>query len=64
MTENVSYKKCICDICEKTENISQSAILPKGWEHFTIGMKSYDVCIDCLAKVDMAIEDLREEALK
>lgn len=19
MTENVSYKKCICDICEKTE---------------------------------------------
>ena len=64
MTENVSYKRCICDICGKEEHIPQTLILPKEWEKIDIGRKSYDVCVDCLVKVDMAVEDLKEKYLK
>lgn len=60
MTENISYRKCTCDICGKIENVSISgSLLPKDWEHFAIGKKEYDVCLDCFVKVDMAIEDLQ-----
>lgn len=60
MTENISYRKCTCDICGKVAKTSISgSLLPKEWEHFTIGKKEYDVCIDCFVKVDMAIEDLK-----
>ena len=60
MTENISYKRCVCDICNKEEHVPQSLILPKEWEKINIGRKSYDVCVECLVKVDMAIEDLKE----
>ena len=59
MTEIVSYRRCKCDICGKVEDISASACLPKEWENFKIGKKSYDVCLDCFIKVDMVIEDLK-----
>lgn len=61
MTENISYRKCTCDICGKVAKTPISgSLLPKEWEHFTIGKKEYDVCLDCFVKVDMAIEDLKE----
>lgn len=60
MTENVSYKRCVCDICGKEEHISQGKILPKDWEIINIGRKTHDVCVNCLVKVDMAVEDLKE----
>ena len=60
MTENISYKRCVCDICDKEEHIPQLLILPKEWEKINVGKKSYDVCVECLVRVDMAIEDLKE----
>lgn len=30
--QNISYAKCNCDICGKEEHISQSSVLPKGWD--------------------------------
>lgn len=60
MIENISYRKCTCDICGKVAKTPISgSLLPKEWEHFTIGRKEYDVCLDCFVKVDMAIEDLK-----
>lgn len=64
MIENISYKRCVCDICGKEEKIIQPLMFPKDWEKFNIGKKTYDVCIDCFVKVDMAIEDLKEKHLK
>lgn len=64
MTENVSYKRCVCDICGKEEHISQSVILPKDWDRVITGRKTYDVCVDCLVEIDMAVEDLKEKHLK
>lgn len=60
MTENISYRKCTCDICGKIAKVSISGtLLPNDWEQFRIGKKQYDVCQDCFVKVDMAIEDLK-----
>lgn len=64
MTRNVSYKECVCDICGRVDAISMSAVLPKDWENFKIGMKAYDVCPWCFTEIDMAIEDLKEKHLK
>ena len=64
MTKNVSYKECTCDICGKVEHIPQSLILPKEWENFKLGQKSYDVCLDCFIKIDMAIEDIKDSYLR
>ena len=58
MTENISYKRCVCDICGKEEHIDNIKILPTEWSRAIIGRKTYDVCKECLVKVDMAIEDL------
>lgn len=59
MIEVVNYKKCTCDICGKVVNITENRNRPNSWERFEIGMKKYDVCLDCFIKVDMAIEDLK-----
>ena len=63
MIENISYKRCVCDICEKEEHIAQSARLPITWDEIVIGRKTYDVCVDCLAKIDITVEDLKEKYL-
>ena len=64
MTEKVCYKRCVCDICNKEEHIDHIKFLPKDWEKINIGRKTYDVCVDCLTEVDMAIEDLKDKHLK
>lgn len=61
MTKNISYKQCTCDICGKVEDIVTSLILPKEWDNFTIGNKTYDICPDCFMKINMTIEDLKDK---
>lgn len=63
MTENVSYKRCVCDICGKEERIPQSLILPKGWDKTFTGRYMYDTCIDCIAEIDTVVEDLKEKKI-
>ena len=64
MTEKICYKRCVCDICGKEEHIEPLKLLPADWEVINIGRKTYDVCVDCLTEVDMAIEDLKDKHLK
>lgn len=61
MTRNVSYKECVCDICNRVEYVAMSAVLPKEWKYVQIGMNTYDVCPWCLTAIDMAIEDIKEK---
>lgn len=60
MIENVSYKRCVCDFCKKEEHIHPLFIRPKEWDKINIKEESYDICNECIVKVDMAIEDLKE----
>lgn len=55
--ENVSYARCICDICEKEEHISQSLILPKGWETVKVGESKMELCEECVEKMKYYISD-------
>ena len=53
--ENVSYARCICDICEKEEHISQSLILPKGWETVKVGESKMELCEECFENMKLYI---------
>ena len=55
--ENVSYARCICDICEKGEYISQSLILPKGWKTVKVGESKMELCEECVEKMKYYISD-------
>lgn len=63
MTENISFKKCTCDICGRVQSCKQSQILPADWEKITV-IYSYDVCKDCLEKVSDYIKRLKQEENK
>lgn len=49
--ENISYAKCNCDICGKEEHISQSLILPKGWNEIKIDGAKLELCEKCNEKI-------------
>ena len=49
--ENISYARCICDICQKEEHILQSLILPEGWETVVVGEIKVELCEECVSKV-------------
>lgn len=49
--ENIAYARCICDICQKEEHISQSRILPEGWEAVKVGENKVELCEECVARV-------------
>ena len=55
MTENISYKKCICDFCKREVHIPQGLRIPIGWMIVDIG-KNYDICSDCYDKLVRKIE--------
>lgn len=57
MTENVSYKKCICDVCKKQTKIPMPLTLPKDWEIIEVGEK-YDVCAECYGKIKSIVEEM------
>lgn len=59
MTRNISYKECTCDICGKSENISQTLILPTLWQKVQIRSSIYDCCGACLDMIEDAIEELK-----
>lgn len=50
MVENVSYKRCTCDVCRKEQNIPTTSILPEGWKHIKIH-EECDICEECYSKM-------------
>ena len=49
--ENISYARCICDICQKEEHILQSLILPEGWETVKVGETEIELCEKCVSEM-------------
>lgn len=65
MTENITYKRCVCDICKREEHIEQSLALPTLWEHvqFGYGMNhgvNVDLCPTCLKKLEELCQNFKE----
>lgn len=58
MRENVSFAKCTCDFCKKEEKIAQSLILPKNWEKIKFQMKEYELCGECVGKMELYIDNM------
>lgn len=54
--ENISYAKCNCDICGKEEHISQSRILPKGWDEIKIDGAKLELCEECNDRIKYYIK--------
>ena len=46
MIENVSYKKCTCDVCGLTVDIMQRYELPTNWAKFTLRAPNTNAGID------------------
>ena len=60
MTKNVNYKECTCDFCGKKEHIAQSLILPNQWAELKLKDLKYDLCMQCVTKMEQIIEDMRK----
>lgn len=65
MTENVNYKRCVCDRCGKEERISTSVILPEGWLHIEklgfLNSVDWDFCKNCRDAInEMILNDIEK----
>lgn len=59
--ENVSYKRCTCDICGKQRDINQALILPNDWTTLKIGANEMDCCDECRDLIEDIIDSIRNE---
>ena len=66
MRKNVNYAEITCDFCGKVEHIKASQVLPEGWSTAEIPQsewtfnKKYDLCPDCIKKLEDIIECLKK----
>lgn len=61
MTEIVSYKRVVCDICGEEERIDQSKDLPPKWVELECGWSfKYDCCPECIQDIKIAIEEIKK----
>lgn len=57
MITNISYNRCECDICGKTEDIPSTLLKPAKWEKVTIYF-DYLCCKECAEKLDTYLKTL------
>lgn len=58
---NVSYTKCICDVCGKEKHIEQSCLLPKEWKVVNVGTREWDCCKECSDEISDIIDSFAHE---
>lgn len=62
MTERVSYKRVVCDICGREKRIDQSKDLPPEWEELKCGWHfKYDCCPECIQDTKELIENFKKK---